>query len=71
MANAAGAQVATARVKLVVDRDDAFFVEVRGHEALWPVLARNPDASDEEIAPFAMTGAVWLDADGDGRSLGR
>ena len=26
---------------------------------------------DKEIAPWAMTGAVWIDADGDGKSLGR
>ena len=24
-----------------------------------------------EMAPWAMTGAIWIDADGDGKSLGR
>jgi hypothetical protein len=25
----------------------------------------------KEIAPYALTGAIWVDADGDGKSLGR
>jgi hypothetical protein len=32
-----------------------------------PVLA----GEAKEISPFAMTGAIWVDADGDGKSLGR
>jgi hypothetical protein len=32
-----------------------------------PVLGGDP----KEITPFAMTGAIWIDADGDGESLGR
>jgi hypothetical protein len=26
---------------------------------------------DKEITPWAMTGAIWIDADGDGKALGR
>jgi hypothetical protein len=41
----------------------------RGDEARGPADAR--DASDAETTPWAMTGAVWVDADGDGASLAR
>ncbi|AUX46718.1 hypothetical protein SOCE26_082270 [Sorangium cellulosum] len=48
--------------------EDTFVVAiVRGHRPLEPVLAGEPD----EILPFAMTAPLWIDADGDGRSLGR
>jgi hypothetical protein len=40
---------------------------VRGKRPLEPVLAGAPD----EIMPFAMTAPLWIDADGDGRALGR
>jgi hypothetical protein len=26
---------------------------------------------DKELAPWAMSGPIWIDADGDGKSLGR
>jgi hypothetical protein len=32
-----------------------------------PVLS----GDDADITPWSMTGAIWVDADGDGRSLGR
>ncbi|WP_437687191.1 hypothetical protein [Sorangium sp. So ce176] len=48
--------------------EDTFVVAiVRGHRPLEPVLAGEP----HEILPFAMTAPLWIDADGDGRSLGR
>ncbi|WP_437286141.1 hypothetical protein [Sorangium sp. So ce406] len=48
--------------------EDTFVVAiVRGRRPLEPVLAGAPD----EILPFAMTAPLWIDADGDGRSLGR
>ena len=47
---------------------DTFVVAVvRGERPLDPVLAGPPD----EIRPFAMTAPLWIDADGDGRALGR
>jgi hypothetical protein len=26
---------------------------------------------DADVTPWAMTGVIWIDADGDGHSLGR
>jgi hypothetical protein len=40
---------------------------VQGNRPLTPVLSGAPD----EILPFAMTSPIWIDADGDGRALGR
>ncbi|WP_438024115.1 hypothetical protein [Sorangium sp. So ce233] len=48
--------------------EDTFVVAiVRGRRPLEPVLSGDP----AEILPFAMTAPLWIDADGDGRSLGR
>ena len=48
--------------------DDTFIVvEVRGQKPLEPVLTGEPS----QILPFAMTAPLWIDADGDGQSLGR
>jgi hypothetical protein len=49
------------------DLDDALFVVASGSKPLTPVLA----GDEHEILPWAMTGAIWVDADGDGRVLGR
>ncbi|HEY1956243.1 MAG TPA: CehA/McbA family metallohydrolase [Polyangiaceae bacterium] len=65
--NAAGALASHAQFDLAVDRDDAIFVIVTGDKTLSPVLPGNGDA----IRPYAISGAIWLDADGDGKSLGR
>ena len=65
--NASGALVARATFDVAVDRDDAIFVIVSGDKPLTPVLSGDPD----EIRPWAISGAIWLDADGDGHSLGR
>ncbi|MGK4000114.1 hypothetical protein [Sorangium sp. So ce1024] len=50
-----------------VTEDTFIVVIVRGHRPLEPVLSGEP----HEILPFAMTAPLWIDADGDGRSLGR
>jgi hypothetical protein len=63
---AGAARAADATFVLHFDADDAFFVVASGKKPLSPVLAG--DASD--IEAWAMTGAVWVDADGDGTSLG-
>lgn len=62
-----GAMEGSASFTLKVDKDDAVFVIASGDKPLSPVLPG--DAA--EIRPWAITGAIWLDADGDGHSLGR
>ena len=62
-----GARGADLLFPLRFDADDAFYVVASGTRPLTPVLAG--DAA--EIAPWAMTGAIWVDADGDGKALGR
>ena len=62
-----GALAQELTVSIPVDKDDAFVVIARGTKPLTPVLA----GEAREISPWAMTGAIWVDADGDGRSLGR
>jgi hypothetical protein len=66
-ATPSGAMEATASFTLKVDKDDAVFIIASGEKPLSPVLPG--DAA--EIRPWAITGAIWLDADGDGRALGR
>ena len=51
----------------IADRAHCPIAEVHGQKPLEPVLTG--DAA--EILPFAMTAPLWIDADGDGRSLGR
>jgi hypothetical protein len=65
--NATGALVADVSFDLRVSGDDAFVVIASGARPMSPVLA----GDDREIVPWAMTGALWVDAEGDGRSLGR
>jgi hypothetical protein len=63
-----GARGADTTFTVRADADDALFVTASGHRPMTPALA----ASDtKEITPWAMTGAVWIDSDGDGKSLGR
>ncbi|WP_437672825.1 hypothetical protein [Sorangium sp. So ce131] len=57
----------TARDAISVTEDTFVVAIVRGRRPLEPVLAGDPG----EILPFAMTAPLWIDADGDGRSLGR
>jgi hypothetical protein len=47
--------------------DDAVVVVAEGATPMTPVLA----GEAKEIAPWAMTGAIWVDANGDGEALGR
>ena len=59
---------AGARSRGVDAAEDTFVaVAVRGTRPLEPVLHGDP----AELLPFAITAPLWLDADGDGRSLGR
>ena len=51
-----GALVARARFSIAVGGVDAFVVVARGSKPMRPVLA----GEDAEIAPWAMTGAVWV-----------
>lgn len=55
------------RFRVTVDRDAAFVAIARGKRPLTPVLSGDP----AEIMPYAITGAIWIDADNDGKSLGR
>lgn len=59
-----GATSARVVASLPIKGDDAFVVIVRGTQPLRPVLSG-------DVLPFAMTGAIWVDADGDRKSLGR
>ena len=54
-------------LRALVAEDTFVIVEVRGRKPLEPVLTGDP----AEILPFAMTAPLWIDADGDGQSLGR
>ncbi len=62
-----GASVADLSLRLSARADDAFVVIATGSRPMTPVLGGDP----KEIQPYAMTGAVWVDVDGDGRALGR
>ncbi len=63
-----GALAARATFTVRVSSDDALVVIAEGGRPLVPVLG--PE-SDRAILPWAMTGAIWIDADGDGQALGR
>jgi hypothetical protein len=52
------------------DADDAFFVVASGTKPMVPVMGRDSKSADVML-PWAMTGAIWVDANGDGKSLGR
>ena len=65
--NARGAYEADATFAVRATADDAFVVFASGTKPMRPMFS----GDDKEIAPWAMTGAVWIDADGDGKSLGR
>jgi hypothetical protein len=62
-----GALGADATFTVVTRLDDALAVVASGSKPMTPVLSGDPT----EITPWAMTGAIWVDADGDGKSLGR
>jgi hypothetical protein len=68
--NASGALAADAAFTVHVTADDAFVVVASGQRPLSPVLGAA--AGDEAaITPWAMSGAIWVDADRDGKVLKR
>jgi hypothetical protein len=62
-----GAMAADVTFTVVTRVDDALAVVATGSKPMTPVIS----GDRAEITPWAMTGAIWIDADGDGRSLGR
>jgi hypothetical protein len=62
-----GAMGADLSLTVVARLDDALAVLATGSKPMTPVVSGDP----AEITPWAMTGAVWIDGDGDGKSLGR
>jgi hypothetical protein len=68
--NAAGALAADASFTLRTSTDDAFVVVASGARPMSPVLGAAGDAQ-AEITPWAMSGAIWVDADRDGKALQR
>ncbi len=65
-----GARMADVEFVLTFDADDAFFVVASGTKPMSPVLGQG-GKTGADLLPWAMTGAIWVDADGDGASLGR
>lgn len=66
--SASGALEVDATFRIRAGEDDAFVVVASGTKPMRPILW---GGDDREIVPWAMTGAIWIDADGDGKSLGR
>jgi hypothetical protein len=62
-----GGRAADLTFTLRATKDDAFIVVATGAAPMSPVLTGDP----KEITPYAMSGATWIDADGNGRALGR
>ncbi len=65
--SASGALEADATFRVRASADDAFVVIVSGTAPMKPMFS----GEDRELLPWAMTGAIWIDANGDGKSLGR
>jgi hypothetical protein len=65
--SSSGAAIKSKGLHALVSNDTFVIAEVRGQRPLEPVLTG--DAAG--ILPFAMTAPLWIDADGDGLSLGR
>ena len=64
---ASGALEADVTFTIRATADDAFVVIVSGTRPMRPMFT----GDDREISPWAMSGAIWIDADGDGKSLAR
>lgn len=64
---ASGALEADVTFTVRAASDDAFVVIVSGSRPMRPMFS----GEDLEISPWAMSGAIWIDADGDGKSLAR
>ena len=67
--NERGALGADVAFTVQAKADDAIVVIATGTKAMTPILSEGTDAA--ETTPWAMTGAIWIDADGDGKSLSR
>ena len=67
--NGRGALAADVTLTVHAKADDALVVIASGAQSMAPVLSDGTDPA--ETKPWAMTGAIWIDADGDGKSLGR
>ena len=65
--DAAGVLTADATFTVRASADDAFVVIASGTRPMRPMYG----GEDKEIRPWAMSGAIWIDANGDGKSLGR
>ncbi len=65
--NASGAMEAEAVFTVRASRDDAFVAIASGGKPMKPMFA----GDDKELSPWAMSGPIWIDADADGKSLGR
>jgi hypothetical protein len=65
--SSSGAMEADATFTVRATADDAFVVIVSGMRPMKPMFA----GDDLELAPWAMSGATWIDANGDGKSLAR
>ena len=64
---ASGAMEADVTFTVRATADDAFVVIVSGPRPMKPMFS----GEDRELLPWAMSGATWIDANGDGKSLGR
>lgn len=64
---ASGALEADVTFTVRVAADDALVVVVSGSRPMKPMFA----GEDRELSPWAMSGAIWIDANGDGKSLAR
>jgi hypothetical protein len=63
-----GALGADVAFVMQLDTDDALFIIASGSKPLSPVLWGD---GGPDVLPWAMTGAIWVDADENGRALGR
>ena len=68
--NASGALAADAAFTVRASVDDAFVVVASGAKPMSPVLGAAAGGA-AEITPWAMSGAIWIDADRDGKALKR
>lgn len=64
---ASGAMEADVTFSVRAAADDAFVVIVSGTRPMKPMFS----GEDRELNPWAMSGAIWIDANGDGKSLAR
>ena len=62
-----GALEADATFTVRAGADDAFVVIVSGTKPMRPMFS----GEDRELMPWAMSGAIWIDANADGKSLAR